>query len=143
MMLFLLQCLALLPFSGPSLAIAYRFIKYLISCILKYSVRLIRNKSLGSVFNVTTTAMFIVIGKAVVNILTESSESFSGLFVPILTAVNISLLVGTDRMVACLLKPFISWLLYVTIFTVLPLSLLYKLAFLIVIVLLLRVVGGL
>ena len=61
---------------------------------------------------------------------------FPGLITPVLTAVDVTLLAGSgiDRVVVCVLKPFISWILYVPIFTILPISLLYKLVFLINIV---------
>ena len=66
MLLPILLCVLCLPLSLPSFIIAYRDVFFspqesansLMSCL-----RLTKNKFLGSVFNITTTVMSVVVGK--------------------------------------------------------------------------------
>ena len=125
-------CVLLLPLSIPSLVIAYRKVTLSDQSSDSISlIRLVKNKFLGSVFNITTTLMNVLLG----NIQSSQAQraglfdiSSPGITVPISSAVSISLMAGSEdgRELVCTLRPFLTWNSDCAIIIVGFLSLLYK-----------------
>ena len=82
-----------------------------------------KNKFFGSVFNITTMAMCMMIGKT--EGCYQGDHLPAGLLVPFLSAANISYLVNWEFNMVCM-RPLAGWVLASTISLVGFLSLLYK-----------------
>ena len=80
--------------------------------LLRLIYRLLRNRMLGSVFNIPTTAMMIL----------------TGLTLPVSIAINLTLLTGAEEeiKVACSLRTVIGWIFTGSLFVSTFVALLFK-----------------
>ena len=121
MYIFLIS-LTLLPLFLPSFAIVYRY------DLQKTPFQIFHVQiDKDSVFNVTTAAMFTVIGKQLKNFCSFFTVLRAGLSVPLKSAANLVLLVGWEgEDLVLALKPILSWIFLTSIFYIGFFSLLYK-----------------